>query len=108
MYSLTDFGRMIEDSVRMQAHAEALRRVVHEGSVVVDIGCGTGIFSLIACQCGARRVYAIDPSEFVHLAARRRRELDAQILRGRRELVAIGDDVREREAGNRDGSVLGR
>lgn len=69
MYSLASYGAMISDTVRIQAYAKALRQVVHPGSVVVDIGTGTGILALIACQCGARRVYALDPSEFIHLAA---------------------------------------
>ena len=69
MYSLAGFGAMISDAVRIEAYAEALKRVVRPDSVVVDIGCGTGIFSLLACQCGAGRVYALDSSEFIHLAA---------------------------------------
>lgn len=69
MYSLASYGAMISDEVRIEAYAEALRRAVRSDSVVVDIGTGTGIFALIACQNGARRVYALDSSEFVHLAA---------------------------------------
>jgi len=69
MYSLASYGAMISDTVRIEAYAEALKRVVHPGSVVVDIGCGTGILALMACQYGARRVYALDSSEFIHLAA---------------------------------------
>jgi protein arginine N-methyltransferase 1 len=40
---------------------------------VVDLGCGPGIFALLACKAGARRVYAIDTDGVVdfgrHLAA---------------------------------------
>jgi protein arginine N-methyltransferase 1 len=66
-FSLAEFGRMIADRTRMDAHAEALRRVVGPSSIVVDIGAGTGIMSLLACQAGARRVYAIEPSDAVQI-----------------------------------------
>jgi protein arginine N-methyltransferase 1 len=69
MFSLAEFGRMIADRARLDAHAEALRRVVTPTSVVLDLGAGTGIMSLLACQAGARRVYAIEPSPMVHVLA---------------------------------------
>jgi protein arginine N-methyltransferase 1 len=31
----------------------------------VDIGCGVGVFALLACHAGARKVYAIEGSEIV-------------------------------------------
>jgi protein arginine N-methyltransferase 1 len=67
MYSLADFGTMIGDRVRMDAYAAALRRVISPDSVVLDIGAGTGIMSLIACKAGARRVYAVEPSGAVQI-----------------------------------------
>ncbi|HXB68834.1 MAG TPA: 50S ribosomal protein L11 methyltransferase [Candidatus Acidoferrales bacterium] len=63
MYSLADYGSMVADRVRMGAYAEALKRSVQPGSVVVDLGAGAGIMSLIAVQSGAVKVYAIEPSE---------------------------------------------
>lgn len=68
MYSVESFGHMIADRVRMTAYEEALRRSVRPGSVVADIGCGTGIFSVMACQLGARHVYAIEPSDAIQVA----------------------------------------
>jgi len=68
MYSIAGFGEMIADSVRMDAYARALRQSVRPGSAVLDIGTGTGILAMIACQCGAARVYAIDPSDAVQIA----------------------------------------
>ena len=68
MYSLGGHGRMIADSVRTHAYAAALRTCVRPGSVVLDIGTGTGIFALLACQAGARQVYAIEPDGIIHLA----------------------------------------
>ena len=67
MYSVYDYGRMFYDKVRMEAYTEALRRSVKPGSVVADIGAGTGIMSLLACQYGARKVYAIDPNDAIHV-----------------------------------------
>lgn len=35
---------------------------VESGSVVLDVGANIGVFSLYAAQCGASRVYAVEPS----------------------------------------------
>ena len=68
MYSIADYGAMIADTVRMDAYVRALREAIGPGSVVVDIGTGTGIFALLACRFGARRVYAIDPDDAIEVA----------------------------------------
>jgi type I protein arginine methyltransferase len=68
MYSLDAYGSMIADRVRVQAYAEALRKTVSKGSVVVEIGTGPGIFAALACQAGAGRVYAIEPGEIIQVA----------------------------------------
>ena len=52
----------------MDAYAAALRRVVTADSVVMDLGCGPGVFALLACKLGARRVYAVEPENIVSLA----------------------------------------
>jgi protein arginine N-methyltransferase 1 len=58
---------MIRDRVRMDAYTEALRRSVKPGDVVIDIGTGTGIFALIACQLGAKHVYAFEPNPLIEV-----------------------------------------
>ena len=68
MYSLGDYGWMIASRVRVEAYAEALRRTVRKGSVVVEIGTGPGIFAVLACQLGASRVFAIEPAEIIQVA----------------------------------------
>jgi protein arginine N-methyltransferase 1 len=68
MYSVTGFGSMIADRIRTDAYCEALRRTVRPGSVVLDIGTGTGIFAFLACRFGARKVYAVDPGDAIQVA----------------------------------------
>jgi protein arginine N-methyltransferase 1 len=68
MYSVTDYGQMMADKVRMDAYAAALRRSVRPGSIVVDIGTGPGIMALLACRYGAARVYAIEVDEIIQVA----------------------------------------
>ena len=52
----------------MEAYAEALRRTVRPGCTVLDIGTGFGIHTLLACQLGAGRVYAVEPSHAIQAA----------------------------------------
>ena len=68
MYNINHYGAMIADRVRVGAYAEALRRAIAADSVVIDLGSGTGIFSLLACRFGARRVYAIEPADAIQVA----------------------------------------
>jgi protein arginine N-methyltransferase 1 len=51
---------MFADKLRMDAYSAAIARCVRPGDAVVDLGCGPGVFALLACKAGARRVYAID------------------------------------------------
>lgn len=70
MYSIEEYGQMIADPVRMGAYAKALKAAIHPGSTVLDLGAGTGIFSLLACQYGARKVYAIETGDVIAIAQR--------------------------------------
>ncbi|MEO8393959.1 MAG: 50S ribosomal protein L11 methyltransferase [Chloroflexota bacterium] len=60
MYDLFRYGMMMQDKVRVNAHYQALKQVIRPGSVVIDLGAGTGILSVMACKLGAKRVYAIE------------------------------------------------
>ena len=70
MYDILDHGWMIRDPARTTAYAEALRRVVKPGHVVLDLGAGTGLFAMLACRAGARRVFAVEQSPYIELARR--------------------------------------
>ena len=68
MYTISQYGNMYMDKARMNAYAAALQDAVTPSSIVLDIGAGTGIFSLLACRYGARRVYAVEPDDAINLA----------------------------------------
>ncbi|HKT79974.1 MAG TPA: 50S ribosomal protein L11 methyltransferase [Vicinamibacterales bacterium] len=67
-YGIFQHGAMVLDAVRMDAYARAITASVAPGSVVVDLGTGTGIMAMLACRAGARRVYAIERDEVIQLA----------------------------------------
>ena len=52
--------QMLNDRERTAKYIQAIREVVREGDVVVEIGTGTGVLSVAAAQAGARHVYTIE------------------------------------------------
>jgi len=52
----------------VQAYIEAMRHKIRSGDVVADIGSGTGILACLAARAGARRVYAIEKSDWIEIA----------------------------------------
>src|SRR5207245_1011138 len=59
---------MIQDRIRTSAHQQALARAIKPGDVVVDLGAGTGLFTLHACRLGAKLVHAIEPNPIIQVA----------------------------------------
>jgi len=51
---------IIDDSIRLQIYAEALKRFVKPDMIVFEIGTGTGILSMLAVEAGARHVYTCE------------------------------------------------
>jgi len=67
MYSLHFYGEMIANAARIEPYVEALRQAVTADSVVLDLGAGPGLFALLACRFGARRVYAVEPDNVINI-----------------------------------------
>lgn len=63
-----DYHAMMADPVRMGAYQRAIEAVVRPGDVVIDLGSGLGILSLMALRAGASRVIAIEKGDAIHLA----------------------------------------
>jgi protein arginine N-methyltransferase 1 len=68
VYSIRAFGDMIADTRRFNAYAQAISECVRQGDVVVEIGAGPALFSILACKAGARRVYAIETEDILQTA----------------------------------------
>jgi len=66
-YDTRAYGKMIADPLRRAAFVSAMRAEIGPGTVVLDLGAGVGILSLLACRFGAERVYAVDPNPLVDL-----------------------------------------
>lgn len=55
---------------RLTQYANAIASVVRDGDIVVDLGAGSGLLAVLAVRAGAKRVYAIESSDAVHLGKR--------------------------------------
>lgn len=86
---LTDIPRT--DAYRIAMENNASSSI--EGKTVLDVGCGTGILSMFAARCGARKVFGIDQSEIAYSAIDIIRENNLEktvtILKGRLEDVDL-------------------
>ena len=67
MYTVRDYGRMMSDEVRLEAYRAAIAASVAPGDVVIDLGAGTGICTLLALRAGASHVYAVESNAAVRL-----------------------------------------
>lgn len=67
-YDFASYCNMLTDKHRMDAYTKTLRETVGKDSVVLDLGSGTGFFSIFASRLGAKKVYAVETNSLVHLS----------------------------------------
>ena len=67
----TYFRSMLADVDRAVQYEEAISKCIEDfklfegrAPVVLDIGCGTGLLSIIAAHYGAHKVYGVDTNKF--------------------------------------------
>jgi protein arginine N-methyltransferase 1 len=58
---------LTETGSRLSQYARAIEASVGQGDIVLDLGTGSGLLALLACQAGAGRVYAVESSDAVRL-----------------------------------------
>ena len=63
--SLYEHEQMIADRVRIDAYHAGIQKHVSAGHTVIDLGTGSGILALFAEQAGAKKIYAVDHSDFI-------------------------------------------
>ncbi|KAG2738284.1 S-adenosyl-L-methionine-dependent methyltransferase [Suillus brevipes Sb2] len=65
--------------------------------VVLDVGCGTGILSLLAAKSGAKHVYAVDASDIAErveqIVKANGLEHVITVIRGKIEEISLLNDV---------------
>jgi len=61
---------LLKDGVRMKGFRRALNTNQHifKDKIVLDIGAGTGILSMLAVKSGAKHVYGVESSGIIHIA----------------------------------------
>lgn len=61
---------MLQDLTRTGTyrHAFLSNAIDFHDKVVLDVGTGTGILAIFACQAGAKKVYAVEASESAAMA----------------------------------------
>ena len=65
---LAEHEEMLSDSIRVDAYHRGIHRNVQPGDVVLDVGTGTGLLAFMASRAGAKKVYAVEHSDFIEVA----------------------------------------
>jgi SAM-dependent methyltransferase len=57
-----------KDEVKVDRYRRALAATVEPGATVLDLGTGTGLLALLACEAGAGRVYSVESGPIAAVA----------------------------------------
>lgn len=63
--TLTSHEIMIADQYRTFQYKKAIDSCIKKGDVVIDLGSGSGIMSILAARAGAKKVYSIEKNSYV-------------------------------------------
>ena len=66
--NIYEHEKMLADRKRVETYQKAISKLIGPDDSVVDLGTGSGILSLFAAQSNAKKIYAIDHSEFIEIA----------------------------------------
>jgi predicted RNA methylase len=84
---------MLQDEARVEAYRAALNSL-SSGKVVIDVGAGTGILSLMAMDAGAKSVYALEYSSIAKEAeiafSKRKERSKMMVFKGLAEDFSLG------------------
>lgn len=61
---------MLKDTVRTDAYRDFIydNKHIFQGKIILDVGCGTGILSMMCAKAGAKKVFAVDNSGIINKA----------------------------------------
>jgi ubiquinone/menaquinone biosynthesis C-methylase UbiE len=66
--ALEEHWGYVADPVRLERFRRSIGSVVKPGDLVADLGCGSGVLTLLSLQAAAGHVYAIDNSRMLAVA----------------------------------------
>ncbi|CAF4594297.1 unnamed protein product [Rotaria socialis] len=90
---------LLKDEIRTKTFRNAIinNRHLFKDKVVLDIGCGVGIFSLFAAKAGAKLVIAVEKSNVIEYAKRiiraNRYDKVIKLIRGKIEDIELPDGI---------------
>ncbi|MBN1945755.1 MAG: 50S ribosomal protein L11 methyltransferase [Bradymonadales bacterium] len=92
---------MLNDTERNEAFEQAIRRAVQPDHLVLDVGCGTGLLSMMAARAGAAQVVACDVVEPIARTAEEIIEQNGftekiQVVPGHSTLLRVGKHLPRR------------